>query len=382
MQADTLGFLSKLIDRLETIPDRARLPSSKPPVFGDLPDKQAFEADLAVAATAGAVRLEMGRGWGSRHIVERVALADPDALYALLGRLPLGERVASAMVRMRHALPAPHPDVEAALVAMEAAWLSLRKQQGFGLDDAEAATGFLRALDALLRRDPADARMLRTFSRQAIGDSKLVERHLHPIAAHLRASGRLPDEASDEDALAALGLERCPHPILVAGPVVAGGLDAGAVPWLGLPPETVPSWNPGSPVRSVLSIENLTSFHQHVRHAMRPGDVVVYTGGFPSRGTCAALRAVATWCPDRCFHWGDVDPHGVMIALHVARAAGTRFRPHLMEARTAVLRGSAAAPHHRALGDGTDFAAIGAFLASPDAHRMEQEELDPMEVPA
>ena len=196
----------------------------------------------------------------------------------------------------------------------------------------------------------------------------------------MRATGRLPLEASDHDMMSILGLQKCPHPVVLSGPILAAGIDISGLPWIGLPPDQVTRWRPAAEIRSLLSIENLTSFHQHIRQAMIPGDVVIYTGGFPSRGTADALRVVASWCPGRCFHWGDVDPSGVMIPLHIERVTGVAFRPHLMDAATAKRCGMPANSHTRIMGEGTAFSEIGAFLASPEAHHMEQEELDPAPV--
>jgi hypothetical protein len=66
---------------------------------------------------------------------------------------------------------------------------------------------------------------------------------------------------------------------------------------------------------------------------------VVYTGGFPARVCLAAIAELATRAGAPVFHWGDIDPGGLRIFVHLERtlqARGLMLKPHLMS--TEILR--------------------------------------------
>jgi hypothetical protein len=382
-EAAARALLADFLDRVERQPERQRRVMSRPNVApGSLEEREAFEGLLKRARNLRAIDLEYGRG-DAGHLIERVVLRDPAPLYDLLGRRPLADRLAEARDGLVAALPGLAPEVAAERDNMLSYWATARSYLGVGIDHAEEAVELLRVFEAVFRRDPDDTSDLRTYSRQATGNSKLIESHRSQIAAWLRRIGRVPDDLDDAEAMIAVGLEKFPPHVLIAGPVQALGADFGALPYVGLPPPAVRALSPTRPVRSVLTVENLASFNRHVTEARQRGDVVIYTGGYPSRVALQAMATAFSWNPDACYHWGDIDRHGLHIALRIAVATGAALRPHLMDAGLARAHGTEVRPKPLvSAAAGTAFATLAEFLASPSACHMEQEEIAPEPTPA
>lgn len=377
MSQDARRILDDFLNRIERLPDRTRRVTTRAPeTFGSLADREAFEMAMLDAQRLGAVEVEYGKR-DARHLIERIVLKDHMPLYELLGREPLAVRVAREVVAMAAAFPSPLPEIAAVIAEIEAGWAAARQPYGFAVGDPGVGH-FIRALDAILRRDPADRSDLRTFSRKFAGNSKVMEENRSPISIWFRRSGRVRPDLGDAEVFMALGLEKFTHPVLIAGPIAVGHADIVSLPYVGLPPEALAELRPTGPVRSVLSIENLASFNRHVREVRREDDVVIFTGGFPSHAVLQALGTAFSWCPGACHHWGDIDPSGVGIALHIARSTGADLRPHLMDVTLASAHGTAATAASVPWAEGTPFADLAAFLASPDARHVEQEEIDPV----
>src|SRR5690606_6387509 len=96
--------------------------------------------------------------------------------------------------------------------------------------------------------------------------------------------------------------------------------------WLGFPVDAVSGIS--TPVRALLSIENLASFHEAA--ALR-GDapvLLLYTGGMPSPAWRNAYARLLDGLPATAalYHWGDIDVGGFRIAAKLAEQAGTRSR--------------------------------------------------------
>jgi DNA topoisomerase VI subunit A len=187
----------------------------------------------------------------------------------------------------------------------------------------------------------------------------------------------------------ALGLRREPQPVLVAGEgwvQLAQARLALCRPYLGLPVDAVQTIE--TQARYVLSIENLTSFHDAARAMPDRDGLLIYTGGMPSPawrnfyGRLLASLPVETML----YHWGDIDEGGFRIAAHlaaIAKTSGKRLYPWLMSpqdvARDAL---EAEAPSAMCLKKMTDWAEkadwselASALMQTPI--RIEQEAIDP-----
>jgi hypothetical protein len=374
-------FLDWFVNRMESQPDRSRSLSKRAPEeFDSIDERQDFVAAMEEAERLGAVSIEYGKR-DARHLIHRIVLKNYLVLYPFLDRQPLGDRVAQAKLALTTAFPAPLPEIGVLIDEIAEGWAATRRPYGFGIGAAKSVD-FLRALDAVLRYDPAVRSDLRTYSSKVADLSKRIETHRAGIARWFRVSGRFPQDADDETIFASLGLEKFPHPVLIGGPIAVGRADISALLYAGLPLESCGELAPTETIRSVLSIENFATFNRHVREARGEGDIVVYTGGFTSRAVRQVLGIVFSWCPQGCYHWGDIDPSGVEIALHIARSSGVDLRPHLMTPALAMAHGTPAPAVPIGAADHTRFADLAAFLASPDACHLEQERIDPVPPPA
>nr|WP_249788621.1 Wadjet anti-phage system protein JetD domain-containing protein [Bradyrhizobium sp. G127] len=165
----------------------------------------------------------------------------------------------------------------------------------------------------------------------------------------------------------------------MAGPVRLAGVDFAGLVYVGLPPEQAPAIEPAGAIRSILTIENLASFNRHVREALQVDDVVVYTGGFPSRAVAAALVAISRWPGiSRIHHWGDIDEGGLRIALHLTSLVSIPVLPHLMNPALARLHGTPGKASRKIdLLPGHPWQSLAIFLGGDDARFLEQEKIDP-----
>lgn len=340
--------------------------------FPDGETRARLEAGLRSAEAAGAVALRPDAG--APHLIGRVRLLNPGRLFALLGRTPRPDTVDRAAKALADNAPTTS---EAAALArwLVDGWRSHRRPLGIGPGDADAVA-LVRAAEAAFTPSAAP---LRARSLRHLGDSKALERALPKLFAFLRETGGVDPELSNEDAAAALGLERFAPVVLLAGPLAVGGERVDARTYVSLAPEDIVKLLAVGPLRMVITIENLESFNRHVREARRPGDAVLYTGAFPSRSVVAALRRLEELGARSLLHWGDVDLGGIRIANRLFEVTGMPMYLHLMSPELAILRGQPMTPlnHAPECPAGAPTAELARFLASQDAHRLEQEEIDP-----
>jgi hypothetical protein len=294
-----------------------------------LAELEAFHAAIALAERDGAVDVRREGRSGDGSTLLRLTVADPAALACHLGVELLDDRVAEATRQLQPWL-ARFP----VLAEVLAAWRDGRKLRGAG---PEAATDLAQAAVAVAARgdDAGHERILRRESVRLFSDSKRLERLTSwlelLVTGELAASG-----LAREEVWSAIGLRREPQPLLLAGhgTVMLTGASLPLVrPYLGLPVESVQSV--ATPARSLLTIENLASFHDATR-ADGAGDVLLlYTGGMPSPAWRAAYaRILRALTPEAAvFHWGDIDEGGFRIAAvlaAVARDCGHNLQPWLM----------------------------------------------------
>jgi len=375
-------LLGILLDRVEDKPDRTRPPSEAAPTdFQSANDREAFLRILADAERNGGISVVKGRG-EARHLIDRIRLRDASTLYTFLGRVPADELAREAVAKLRAQSPAQGTDVAQALDVIAAGWLRGERPLGLGRERLDQAAEFIVALQAALTRDTLDRRDLRTYSGQVTGDSKLMERQASRIVAFLKEIGRLDAGLSDHQAMASLGLEKFPQPVLISGPVRVGAADFCQLVYVGIAPEQAPLVEPSAPTRSLVTIENLASFNRHVREARLAGDVVVYTGGFPSRAVVAALVAISRWPASRIIHhWGDIDEGGLRIALNLSSVVSIPVVPHLMTPELAQQHGAPTKPVKLlTLPPDHPWHILVDFLRSDEARRLEQERIDPQPI--
>jgi hypothetical protein len=380
-ESDAARLLNSLLDRLERATDRSRRIIMRAGLsFGSADAHRAFNGMIMGARDAGAVEVHFDRE--APHLIDRVILADQARLYTYLDRRPPEVELNSALSRL--ASLKPGTEVGKALAAhIGERWTAGKPTLALTPADSDQAARLVAAADAAFTELPAGRLPLRTRSARLLGDSKALERSLSKLLTFLKQTGRVDSGLTRDEALQALGLEKYPQPLLVAGPLLVRGVPVADWTYVGLPPDAGDDFEIRDRVRSVLTIENLESFNRHVRECREPGDAVIYTGGFPSAGVVSVLARLTAMSNVPCvWHWGDIDGGGVKIAAYLERSLPVPIMPHLMTAELATAYGKAAPPltNLREFSPASPFADLASYLSSDAAHWLEQEVLDPQPV--
>lgn len=297
----------------------------------DYAQRQHAHVRFAAAEYAGAVQLSWARQGGDDRPLDRIRLLDTDKLAAFLGIASRSETLQKARATLTPWLTT-YPRV----IELLDAWEHLKTPRGLGTESSPDVADALLVLDAL-RQEQGEDQIVRVFSRHLFRDSKRIEalvRHIDLLTAEQFGS----PPRQQEEVFGALGLVKEPQPFLMAG---TGSLTLEstqgcpvAKPFIGVSGRHVVAYE-GMPAW-VLSIENLTTFHQASQHLDAGAGLILYTGGMPSPSWCRAYATILESIPSHIpvYHWGDIDQGGFRIAAHIKRKCIHRhvFLPWLMDA--------------------------------------------------
>jgi len=266
--------------------------------------------------------------------IKRVALKDIEAMYRFLGREPIGTKIGHLIENLRKSIE--FPDIwEPIFQDISAAWLSRKQYKGIPAGKWETLSKIIVLTENIIRHDgsPVD---FRTFSRDAIGDSKLLEKHESSVTSFLQNMDEKMAGNSEgpRATLARFGLEKMAPPAIISGDLV--GI-CSSLNYFGMHPDDLVRAKLASLPTYVLFIENYVSFVRHASEVNTNKEgLLFYTGGFPSPAALSALMSVleanGTVCP--IYHWGDMDPDGIRIFQYLADQIMRRLQrplfPHLM----------------------------------------------------
>lgn len=295
-----------------------------------LPTKEAIEVVLRQARDAGCVSLSWDDP-GERGFIKRIELLNHDALAAFLGRTQTSVTLAQVSQRLE-----PHLAMFPVLQEVLERWRKLKKVRGTNPARMDDWLDAIRVIAAAENRDSSVDAPLRQMSARLFNDSKRIEKLSGPLDALLTGSldseARPPAEVWKE-----LGLFREEQPVLLAGRVEIRRDRLTSVPdapYGGFPPYAVKGLA-GLVPASVLSIENLTTFHSVARRHSEDPALLIYSAGMPSPAWRAMYRRILSGLPVGVpvFHWGDVDEGGFRIASVIAADAmscGVTLRPWRM----------------------------------------------------
>lgn len=332
-----------ILDRLLGRAERARLRGSSRTIRESfksldspywqltLDDRDRLHARMQSAAAAGSVRLEWSKQGGADRPLEAVVLHNLEKLAAFLDRPTASATLADAV-----ALLAPWNQLGRVREVIEH-WSQLKQVRQLAPDSARDFTDALRVLDMM--SVAKEDRIVRQLSVQLFGNSKRLEalsKHIDILTAEtLTAPARHWSEVFGE-----LGLIKEPQPFLLSGQgklQLANQADCTTVkPYLGVA-NTVVMGFVGS-VDWVLTVENLTTFHQAARAlGETPKGLVLYTAGMPSPSWGQAYRRILASLPGATpvYHWSDHDEGGFRISVRIARFAsemGFTLQPWSMDA--------------------------------------------------
>lgn len=297
-------------------------------------EKVACNACWKMAERAGAVQIDWDSRAGPESHVERLFLGDDGALALYLGATPRWSWVDAAAAQLDGFLS--RRPVLSSVLEM---WRRGQTVRGNDAGDVQDWVDALRVLDHCETHAASDV-PIRRLSASMFGDSKRVEALLPALDVLVSGDVRaLPRGAEEVSAM--LGLVRYPSTWLVGGELVAvydGKPLTVARPYLGLAPDGITgfAWEGVAP-RCLLTVENLTSFHELARE--RPeGLILLYTAGMPSPSWTRVYRTLLAVVPSRCAvaHWGDIDAGGFRIAAYLAQICAMQGRALELHSMAAV----------------------------------------------
>lgn len=313
-----------------------------PQTLPDYWDEQRGErrAELNVASGHLAARglVVIRRSRYSREEIERVDLNLERVAEAYLaaGRVSRREQEA-ALAKVAAEWAERWPDWRAgfARAVVDAVASGNRLPVGTRFGGAGLLAELCRVLDQLGPNGLSVEVPRRIFSQRVLGSSKRLEEIQAAVIGVLREFWPEPLPEDDREALAEVGILANPQHVFVAGPVVLDGVNVGAIGAdVGLPAVFVDRCRVSSlAADQVITVENLTSFHQVVGRLPRR-TVAVYLGGYHNRIRRAFLLKLAAAAKIRFRHWGDIDLGGFRIFAHLRRQTGLSMEPMLMDVDT------------------------------------------------
>lgn len=309
---------------IASFPDYLKLQSAS--------EKDACNAALLLAEQCGAIVIRWDTRAGERAHAERLELVDRQVLAKHLGVTPRWDAVAAA----QHAL-ATHMERFPALEGVLDCWrrgVGARKTTPSEVTDWLDAIRIVEHCQTLKGQDVP----VRRASAKLFGDSKRIQNLSALVDVLSQGSVRSPTR-DEEEVLQELGLVRYPPTWMLSAEaevVCEAGTVRMVAPYVGLSPTAIRSFRVSQDLECLLTVENLTTFHEAARRrSERPGLAVLYTGGMPSPSWRRVYALLLQALPKSAevMHWGDVDAGGFRIAAHLAglcEATGHRLELHSM----------------------------------------------------
>ncbi|MDT3416762.1 MULTISPECIES: Wadjet anti-phage system protein JetD domain-containing protein [Brevibacillus] len=200
--------------------------------------------------------------------------------------------------------------------------LSRRKSSGLDLDDPDGYADLVKVLIKL--PDMEQDTPKRLFSQEVFLDSKHFEQKVERRLVSLLKTCVETEFETDQEYLDSIGIVQHPRSVFVSGMlqfrvgetiIHTKGLPGG----IGLSRQTIARMEIlDLPIERIIMIENLTSYHQWIRHRSGANELVIYTGGFPDGVLKTFLSKLGTlfdsWHVNiPVYHWGDIDLGGIRI---------------------------------------------------------------------
>ncbi|WP_212684527.1 Wadjet anti-phage system protein JetD domain-containing protein [Thalassospira xiamenensis] len=302
-----------------------------------------FEQVMRAAEKAGAVSLRFTSKFKTQ--VNAAHLTDVGKLYSFLSRTPAHEVAVSGLALLdTNANIASGTVYRAARAELLSAWGRNKKWRGTytSADAEELVPAFLLA-QAIVDGKHSNASDMRSFSSNVAQDSKALENWkdlVHSLIVKYEPDFLPVEIGSADEAFAYLGIEKVAQPLMLAGPLSI--LERSSLPYLGFPPDMPRLINFSSAPTAILTIENYTSFVRYAETCNPTRDnLVLYTGGFPSRRCLAFYKdAVERFPSADLYHWGDIDAGGLRILAHLRRNAPREIKSHQMTSELLRAHGS------------------------------------------
>jgi hypothetical protein len=287
--------------------------------------KQELHAALRSAQREGAVTIEWDQRAGEDGQVKRILLEDREALARHLGVQTNENALKHAKSRLANWSTIPR------VQEILSAWERLHTVRGRDVSDVESLSDALRVLDLCRARVGEDI-AVRAASAALFKNSKRLQQ-LEQWLDILTVDDLQRPRRSAEAVFASLGLVKHPPAVYLTGSAeleLTDGLRLEVPsPFVALAPKSIMRVVPAQTVHSLLTVENLTVFHELA--AGRAGSLethlILFTAGMPAPSFMAFYERLVQDLGDReLYHWGDIDPGGFRIAACLARAVARAGR--------------------------------------------------------
>lgn len=284
-------------------------------------DKNAVHAGLRNAERAGAILIEWDRRAGEDGQITRIRLVDAGAIANHIGETPTWIHYERAEALLQPWLAIPN------IQFVLERWRAGKPVRSMSSERASDFVDACKVIEACRTISSSEDVPIRRLSATLFSDSKRIE-SIGSALDVLTAESMDTPWRDFEDVFSGLGLVKLPQPVLIAGAGVIE-LDDGTrlsipKPYVGLAPQSIRRIILADGADYVLTVENLTTFHEiALGKAGQPSGVVIYTAGMPSpallRVYGLAVQEALSRDNGRRFHWSDIDLGGFRIAACLAR---------------------------------------------------------------
>ena len=274
------------------------------------------------------------RGFDEVPILQTIEIGDGDAFLSAFGVTTLSDEIALAIESIESALSGAPRWISSALEALPQLWRQRKNICGFSYTQADAIICAIKLLSWAEAQKQLHVDY-RTASVKALGESKLLERHLGSIQRVCQLKD--PEQYQNVDSpLEDWGISKYAPLIRIRGScllqIQQNVIDISCfAPYMAIPMDNLNTIQSTQTPPYVLIIENLSSFERYCRQIF-DGGIVVYSGGFPSRHWVRVLRtlvkSLAVQVP--VFHWGDIDLGGYRILVYLAHSLSIDLIPFRM----------------------------------------------------
>jgi len=321
---------------------------------GDMPEydiekpliRETFNSVIRDLADMGLVQFEWAK-YEEENIIEKIWLnvSRVEACYAEINRKPRRAVLDTLLERITELKEKSDGTWISTFLADAEQVIKEKSSTGTLLpSDEEHAMAILKSLD-YLRTLKGSQCLERVFSLQCFNDSKYFEKkvknRLAGIVKKYCLKQDLPDEISNDDILAQVGIVQSPEQVDFKGGIV-GQLGRKEIDFssfiygVSLNADTVRNLTITrmGRVRKILFIENKANYIHMLNKNNDDTLMLVFHGGFysPVKGVFfKKLYELASPCGIEFFHWGDIDLGGFLIFQRLKSNIIPSLKPYLMD---------------------------------------------------